>query len=275
MASEKQVLRDKISNIVDSLLDENRDYFEDIREYMLFKSFLKDEKAILEQVYSMASDLKMAEADGLTAADFFGTDAKGMADQLLENAPKVRFKELASIYLSAVLILFGIGLLMLFSTTGHFRLELYLFLGACLNALVVCWMFFVLLPKVLFKDNPSKWLIGLIFIGGIILFNVTFNLPTMVANKGIYLSFPKFVDWLFVVVVGLATLLMAIKEKIFRVFSFLIFAFLINGVLKKLVAIGVVSGQIWSVGLPITSLVFGLLLFYVNSYRLSKEADKR
>ena len=46
MASEKQVLRDKISNIVDNLLDENRDYFEDIREYMLFKSFLKDEKAI-------------------------------------------------------------------------------------------------------------------------------------------------------------------------------------------------------------------------------------
>ena len=97
----------------------------------------------------------------------------------------------------------------------------------------------------------------------------------MVANKGIYLRFPEFFDWLFVVVVGLATLLMAIKEKIFRVFSFLIFAFLINGVLKKLVAIGVVSGQIWSVGLPITSLVFGLLLFYVNSYRLSKEADKR
>ncbi|MXQ48783.1 hypothetical protein GRB29_05125 [Streptococcus pneumoniae] len=275
MASEKKVLRDKISNIVDSLLDENRDYFEDIREYMLFKSFLKDEKAILEQIYGMASDLKMAEADGLTAADFFGTDAKGMADQLLENAPRVRFKELASIYLSVVLVLFGIELLVLFSRTGHFQLGLYLFLGTCFNALVICWMIFVLLPKVLLKDNPSKWLIGLIFIGGIILVNVTFNLPTMVANKGIYLSFPEFVDWLFVVVVGLATLLMAIKEKAFRAMSSLIFVSLINGVLKKLVAIGVVSGQLWSVGLPITSLVFGLLLFYLNSYRLSKEADKR
>lgn len=39
MTSEKQVLRDKISNIVDSLLDENRDYFEDIREYMLLNLF--------------------------------------------------------------------------------------------------------------------------------------------------------------------------------------------------------------------------------------------
>ena len=136
-------------------------------------------------------------------------------------------------------------------------------------------MVFVLLPKVLFKDDPSKWLIGLIFIGGIILVNVTFNLPTMVANKGIYLSFPEFVDWLFVVVVGLTTLLMAIKKKAFRAMASLIFVSLINGILKKLVAIGVVSGQLWSVGLPITSLVFGLLLFYLNSYRLLKEADKR
>ncbi|MGX7777211.1 hypothetical protein ACVV62_09125 [Streptococcus pluranimalium] len=275
MASEKQVLRDKISNIVDSLLNENRDYFEEIREYMLFKSFLKDEKAILEQVYSMASDLKMAEADGLTAADFFGTDAKGMADQLLENAPKVRFKELASIYLSAVLVLFGIELLVLFSRTGHFQLGWYLFLGSCLNALVICWMVSVLLPKVLFKDNPSEWLIGLIFVGGIIIVNVSYHLPTMVANKGIYFSFPEFVDWLFVGLVSILTLFYSAKKKDFRPVSFPILSFLITGILKKFMAMGLIGGQFWSDWFPIAISAFALLIFYIMSYRLSKEADKR
>lgn len=242
---------------------------------MLFKSFLKDEKAILEQVYSMASDLKMAEADGLTAADFFGTDAKGMADQLLENAPKVRFKELASIYLSAVLILFGIGLLMLFSTTGHFRLELYLFLGACLNALVVCWMFFVLLPKVLFKDNPSKLLIGLIMIIGIILFNVFFNLTEMDTNDGINLRLPEIFDWVFVGLVSILTLFYSAKKKDFRPVSFPILSFLITGILKKFMAMRLIGGQFWSDWFPIAISAFALLIFYIMSYRLSKEAYKR
>uniref|UniRef100_UPI003F68CE96 hypothetical protein n=2 Tax=Streptococcus pluranimalium TaxID=82348 RepID=UPI003F68CE96 len=275
MASDKQILRDKITSVVNSLLAENRDYFEYIREYMLFKSFLKDEKAILEQIYSMASDLKMAEADGLTAADFFGTDAKGMADQLLENAPKVRFKELASIYLSAVLILFGIGLLVLFSRIGHFQLGLYLFWGTCFNALVICWMIFVLLPKVLFKDNPSEWLIGLIFVGGIIIVNVSYHLPTMVANKGIYFSFPEFVDWLFVGLVSILTLFYSAKKKDFRPVSFPIVAFLITGILKKFMAMGLIGGQFWSDWFPIAISTFALLIFYIMSYRLSKEMDKR
>lgn len=271
MASEKQILRDKINGIVDSLLPENRDYFEDIREYMLFKSFLKDEKAILEQIYSLASDLKMAEADGLTAVDFFGTDAKGMADQLLEHAPRISFKELASTYLSAVLALFGIELLLLFLDTGHFQLELYLFIAACLGALLLCWAVFFLLPKVLFKDNPSKLLIGLILIIGMMLFNVIAHLPAKVADNGIYLRFPEIFDWVFVVGVGLATLLLAITKKTFRAFAFPIFAFLVNGILKKLMTMGLISGQLWSVWLPILLTLTAVLLFYRMNRNLLKD----
>ncbi len=84
MKRDKQVFRDKTNAIVDSLLPENKSYFDEIRGYMILKSFFKDEKAILEQIYSMASDFKMAEVDGLTAVDFFGTEPKVMADQLLK-----------------------------------------------------------------------------------------------------------------------------------------------------------------------------------------------
>lgn len=93
----------------------------------------------------------------------------------------------------------------------------------------------------------------------------------MVANKGIYLSFPEFVDWLFVVVVGSATLLMAIKETLFRVFAFPIFAFLINGVLKKLMTMGLISGQLWSVWLPMLLTLTAVLLFYRMIRNLLKD----
>ncbi|MFU8734394.1 hypothetical protein ACLMAQ_07775 [Streptococcus suis] len=77
MKRDKQVLRDKTNIIVDNLLPENKAYFDEIRDYMILKSFFKDEKAILEQIYSMVSDFKMAEVDGLTAVDF------------LEQTPKI------------------------------------------------------------------------------------------------------------------------------------------------------------------------------------------
>lgn len=134
MKRDKQVLRDKTNIIVDNLLPENKAYFDEIRDYMILKSFFKDEKAILEQIYSMVSDFKMAEVDGLTAVDFFGTDPKDMADQLLKNAPKVPLREMTITYFSAVATLYAIGTFLLFANTGQFQLEFILFLASCTNA---------------------------------------------------------------------------------------------------------------------------------------------
>ncbi len=41
MKRDKQVLRDKTNIIVDNLLPENKAYFDEIRDYMILKSFLK------------------------------------------------------------------------------------------------------------------------------------------------------------------------------------------------------------------------------------------
>ncbi|ESV54504.1 membrane protein [Streptococcus agalactiae LMG 14747] len=259
---------------INSLLPENKLYFDEIRDYMILKSFLKDEQAILDQIYGMASDLKMAEADGLTAKDFFGTEAKVMADQLLKNAPKVPLKEIATTYFGAVASLYAIGILLLFANTGRFQLEFILFLASCVNALLIYWLIFGLLPSLLFKPKPPKVVLGVITLTMIILFNIVSSLPTMIGDIGMYLRFPEIVDWLFVIVTSLVTLIFSIKAKAFRVFALLIFAFLINGILKKLIVIGIVSGQLWSVWLPIGTLIIALLIFYLISYRLVKEADK-
>ncbi|MGT2833623.1 hypothetical protein [Streptococcus halotolerans] len=274
MKNEKQVLRDKTNSIIDSLTPENKRYFKTIQEYMILKSFFKDEKTILEQLYVMASDLKVAEKDGLSAMDFFGTDSKEMADQLLKNAPKVAIKDIASIYFSAVFILFGIEILVLFSETGHFQLELLMFVASCINASLICWIVFTVLPKFLFKEKQSKVIMGLIVVGSIILFNVIFRLPDIVGDKGIYLTFPEVVDWVFVIVTSIVVLLLSLKKRAIRAATFPILAFLLLGVIKKLIAMRILSGELWSTWIPLCALVLGMLVFYVVSYRSIKEIGK-
>ncbi|MEQ9764439.1 hypothetical protein ABPS01_07170 [Streptococcus sp. ZJ151] len=274
MKNDTQVLRDKTNSIIDSLKPENKDYFETIQEYMILKSFFKDEKAILEQLYAMASDLRVAEGDGLSAIDFFGTDSKEMADQLLENAPKVTIKEIVSIYFSVVFVLFGIEILVLFSKTGHFQLELFMFVASCINASLICWIVFTVLPKFLFNEKQSKMLVGLAVVGSIILFNVVFRLPDMIGDRGIYLTFPEAVDWIFVIVTSIVMLVLFVKKSVFRASVFPILAFLLLGVVKKLITMRILSGELWTTWIPICALGLGILIFYVVSYRTIKESGK-
>ncbi|AER21817.1 TPA: hypothetical protein U1456_001599 [Streptococcus suis] len=272
MKRDKQVLRDKTNIIVDNLLPENKAYFDEIRDYMILKSFFKDEKAILEQIYSMVSDFKMAEVDGLTAVDFFGTDPKDMADQLLKNAPKAPLREMTITYFSAVATLYAIGTFLLFANTGQFQLEFILFLASCTNALLLCWLVFGLLPSVLFKPKASKMIIGLIVLTIIILFNIIFNLPAMIGDKAIYLKFLEMFDWLFVIVTSLATIVFSVKVKVFRTFALPIFAFLLIGIIKKLLVMNLVSGDLWTVWLPIGLLCAAMILFYLQIYQSTKES---
>ncbi len=150
MKRDKQVLRDKTNIIVDNLLPENKAYFDEIRDYMILKSFLKMKKRFWNRFIVWSVISKMAEVDGLTAVDFFGTDPKDMADQLLKNAPKAPLREMTITYFSAVATLYAIGTFLLFANTGQFQLEFILFLASCTNALLLCWLVFGLLPSVLF-----------------------------------------------------------------------------------------------------------------------------
>lgn len=110
---------------------------------------------------------------------------------------------------------------------------------------------------------------------GIILFNVFFNLTEMDTNDGINLRFPEIFDWVFVGLVSILTLFYSAKKKEFRPVSFPILSFLITGILKKFMAMGLIGGQFWSDWFPIAISAFALLIFYIMSYRLTKEGDKR
>ncbi len=85
--------REKMNQLEEQLLSENRQYFDDLRSYMLFSSLLYDEGEINEQIYVLANDLLAAQADGITAVEFFGSEPKQMADELISNSQKVLGKK--------------------------------------------------------------------------------------------------------------------------------------------------------------------------------------
>ena len=74
--------------LVQTFSQEDQAYFQDLWDYFNFAGFLYEEKALRGQVYNLALDFSQAEADGLTAKDYFGLDPKEMADQIIENMPK-------------------------------------------------------------------------------------------------------------------------------------------------------------------------------------------
>lgn len=51
-----------------------------IQEYMIFSSFFRDEIAIRQLILQLVLNLKAAEADGVSAVDYFGDQPKQMVD---------------------------------------------------------------------------------------------------------------------------------------------------------------------------------------------------
>ena len=63
--------------LVQTFSQEDQAYFQDLWDYFNFAGFLYEEKALRGQVYNLALDFSQAEADGLTAKDYFWSRSKG------------------------------------------------------------------------------------------------------------------------------------------------------------------------------------------------------
>ena len=77
-----KVYRDKLNQLEDQLTAENRHYFDDLRMYMSMAGLLLDEGELNMQLYQLAADLLAAQADGVSAVDYFGNQPQEMADEL-------------------------------------------------------------------------------------------------------------------------------------------------------------------------------------------------
>ena len=264
--------------LVQTFSQEDQAYFQDLWDYFNFAGFLYEEKALRGQVYNLALDFSQAEADGLTAKDYFGLDPKEMADQIIENMPKESTRSVLKYgaIISGIVIFYR--LLSDFASQAVLVLKPLVYLTDIILGLLAVGIIFYLLRRLIFAEEKSKkaiyvafvLVLGFYFVGEIV--GVRF-LPAFA-----WFVVPSPWDTLLMTGASGALILWQWKEEFGRAFIFPIVAFLVVGFLHRWTLAQGVQNLAMTVLLPTVIIVFGLVIYYWFTIRALKknrtESDK-
>ena len=264
--------------LVQTFSQEDQAYFQDLWDYFNFAGFLYEEKALRGQVYNLALDFSQAEADGLTAKDYFGLDPKEMADQIIENMPKESTRSVLKYgaIISGIVIFYR--LLSDFASQAVLVLKPLVYLTDIILGLLAVGIIFYLLRRLIFAEEKSKkaiyvafvLVLGFYFVGEIV--GVRF-LPAFA-----WFVVPSPWDALLMTGSSGALILWQWKEEFGRAFIFPIVAFLVVGFLHRWTLAQGVQNLGMTVLLPTVIIVFGLVIYYWFTIRTLKknrtESDK-
>ena len=264
--------------LVQTFSQEDQAYFQDLWDYFNFAGFLYEEKALRGQVYNLALDFSQAEADGLTAKDYFGLDPKEMADQIIENMPKESTRSVLKYgaIISGIVIFYR--LLSDFASQAVLVLKPLVYLTDIILGLLAVGIIFYLLRRLIFAEEKSKkaiyvafvLVLGFYFVGEIV--GVRF-LPALA-----WFVVPSPWDTLLMTGASGALILWQWKEEFGRAFIFPIVAFLVVGFLHRWTLAQGVQNLGMTVLLPTVIIVFGLVIYYWFTIRALKknrtESDK-
>ena len=264
--------------LVQTFSQEDQAYFQDLWDYFNFAGFLYEEKALRGQVYNLALDFSQAEADGLTAKDYFGLDPKEMADQIIENMPKESTRSVLKYgaIISGIVIFYR--LLSDFASQAVLVLKPLVYLTDIILGLLAVGIIFYLLRRLIFAEEKAKkaiyvafiLVLGFYFVGEIV--GVRF-LPDLA-----WFVVPSPWDALLMTGSSGALILWQWKEEFGRAFIFPIIAFLVVGFLHRWTLAQGVQNLGMTVLLPTVIIVFGLVIYYWFTIRALKknrtESDK-
>lgn len=264
--------------LVQTFSQEDQAYFQDLWDYFNFAGFLYEEKALRGQVYNLALDFSQAEADGLTAKDYFGLDPKEMADQIIENMPKESTRSVLKYgaIISGIVIFYR--LLSDFASQAVLVIKPLVYLMDGILGLLAIRLLFYLLRRLIFAEEKSKkaiyvafvLVLGFYFVGEIV--GVRF-LPALA-----WIVVPSPWDALLMTGASGALILWQWKEEFGRAFIFPIIAFLVVGFLHRWTLAQGVQNLGMTVLLPTVIIVFGLVIYYWFTIRALKknrtESDK-
>ena len=264
--------------LVQTFSQEDQAYFQDLWDYFNFAGFLYEEKALRGQVYNLALDFSQAEADGLTAKDYFGLDPKEMADQIIENMPKESTRSVLKYgaIISGIVIFYR--LLSDFASQAVLVLKPLVYLTDIILGLLAVGIIFYLLRRLIFAEEKTKkaiyvafvLVLGFYFVGEIV--GVRF-LPALA-----WFVVPSPWDTLLMTGASGALILWQWKEEFGRAFIFPIIAFLVVGFLHRWTLAQGVQNLGMTVLLPTVIIVFGLVIYYWFTIRALKknrtESDK-
>ena len=264
--------------LVQTFSQEDQAYFQDLWDYFNFAGFLYEEKALRGQVYNLALDFSQAEADGLTAKDYFGLDPKEMADQIIENMPKESTRSVLKYgaIISEIVIFYR--LLSDFASQAVLVIKPLVYLMDGILGLLAIGLLFYLLRRLIFAEEKSKKAIhvAIVLVLGFYFFSEIVGVRFLPALA--WLTVPNPWDTLLMTGASGALILWQWKEELGRAFVFPIVAFLVVGFLHRWTLAQGVQNLGMTVLLPTVIIIFGLVIYYwftIRSLKKNrKESDK-
>lgn len=257
--------------LVQTFSQEDQAYFQDLWDYFNFAGFLYEEKALRGQVYNLALDFSQAEADGLTAKDYFGLDPKEMADQIIENMPKESTRSVLKYgaIISGIVIFYR--LLSDFASQAVLVLKPLVYLTDIILGLLAIGLLFYLLRRLIFAEEKSKKAIYVAFVLVLVFYFVGEIVGVRFLPAFAWLAVPSPWDTLLMTGASGALILWQWKEEFGRAFIFPIIAFLVVGFLHRWTLAQGVQNLGMTALLPTVIIVFGLVIYYWFTIRALKK----
>lgn len=264
--------------LVQTFSQEDQAYFQDLWDYFNFAGFLYEEKALRGQVYNLALDFSQAEADGLTAKDYFGLDPKEMADQIIENMSKESTRSVLKYgaIISGIVIFYR--LLSDFASQAVLVIKPLVYLMDGILGLLAIRLLFYLLRRLIFAEEKSKKAIhvAIVLVLGVYFASEIVGVRFLPALA--WLTVPNPWDTLLMTGASGALILWQWKEELGKAFVFPIVAFLVVGFLHRWTLAQGVQNLGMTVLLPTVIIIFGLVIYYWFTIRSLKknrtESDK-
>lgn len=221
----------------------------------------------------MAVDLRDAEQDGLTAEDFFGKDAKGMADAIIANSPVIGLGDLAKLAVLVGVILSFYRILQDFSSSLLLSLSPFVYLPYFICGSIGVYLIFQCLSRMVYSRRTWIWS-GLIGVITVALFALAQFSKNWLRAVGLVVL-PAPWDGLLVFAVSLLYMLWAVRDRAFRYFYLSYTSLSISGHLATFTRrCSTQQCLALHTGLPIVIIGLGVGLFYWQLIRQSKKSDK-
>ena len=259
----------------EKLNESDRLYFNNLREYMQTRIFLKDEDSINKQIYQMYLDFMSAKDDGFSAEEFFGNNPKEMADQILDELPKASPLNISKYVGIFALVLWGIRLFFNFSENIHITINpvIYLFDLVLILSLVI--ILFKIISKNIYREPRisdmntiamSMIVITLILIAIVLYFSVP---PLVPSTFEINIPYP----WDIGVIIGYMIIAIIVMIKLsFKDFSYtllMLIALFFTGIELRIAFFTNLSIPLW----PQYLIRFGFVLTFFLIRRINRKDE--
>lgn len=251
------------------LNEEDKVYFNNLREYMKTNIFVKDEDSINEQMYQMYLDFMIAKNDGLSAKEYFGNNPKKMANQILAELPKASPIKISKSVGMLAIVLWGIRLLYDFMYNLQVTINPVVYLFDLVLILSLILILFKIINRSVFL-NPKlsdKNVMDALFVVGLLLFYIAlyFNIPNLISNRfEVAISYPLDIVLIIGYILVSVFIMWKVKIKEFSDTIIMFFIFGLIGIELRLTAYTSFDMPFWP------RLIAGGILLFILRNRIKK-----